>query len=936
MRTSLARCIAASSLSFLLLASVASVAALADATATINGTVKTGAGAPVAGAKVSATGAASATAFTDAAGAFSLSLTPGIYRIAVEKGGFQSVSLGDVAAVAGGSAPLTITLSQADLSSLRTIGTVTAYGRGGASSINAGAAVTGYISAQSFANIADPQMNDVLQRIPDVTIQRMGSQQDTSIIVGGAQPYETQVLVDGHPVALGQYGVWLSQYFPTYLIGGVETQSGPGNTTPFANLAVGGTVNILTPSFTHQQTAELTAGIDNYASQYSNVLLTGAAGKLGYVAALGYGGYNGPYFKKQECAVMEDFATNANSSTSSGVVQFCGDMSGSLFTKGELLKMRYEFSPSTSFEAGYVGSFGGYSPQGAAWGNALGPTVVEECMTASPQTCTAPGYQNLVGKTINAYSWYPGTIITNVQQLWTGQFRSSIGNDTLLIRPYLGEIQPESYDGTYEGQYPSFFSPQGTVPSLAPGVQIPAAGLPNPNSFEASTCPPGSVYSFSQINSPQNTVVAVGGQEECFQYPYTFYEQDKLYGSTFSYIHPFGASYLDFTYDFHGQSTYAYANAPGNVTVPFSATRYSTFSLTSDLRLVRNLAIDIGLYTTEWTVTGEKAQLDASGNPVFDASGNPVLTGLDRTVARVDPHIALVLRVTPDDSYRVAWGTSETFPYVGTVSGTAAYQPFAQSAPLYTLGIFTEKNPNLTPESSSAFSAGVDHRFKNGSVLSFDVQDTNVRNVFQQLTLAENTTFQGQAGVLGIFLPINVAKLQTLLATLRYTYAPRVGLGYNVAVAADSSILSGIPTTAYNGNPGFPVNNIQTCGNGLFTPGLATCIPYLKGYAQATYTAKNGMFTALGMDYEGKNNPYYQPPFEIFDLTVRYPLAKDLELQASVENLLNTNNYSNLPEPNAGVPIVAETTTGQTTYASVLLPAPPRLLRVQAKVHVGR
>jgi outer membrane receptor protein involved in Fe transport len=96
------------------------------------------------------------------------------------------------------------------------------------------------------------------------------------------------------------------------------------------------------------------------------------------------------------------------------------------------------------------------------------------------------------------------------------------------------------------------------------------------------------------------------------------------------------------------------------------------------------------------------------------------------------------------------------------------------------------------------------------------------------------------------------------------------------------------------------------------------------------------MFTALGMDYEGKNNPYYQPPFEIFDLTVRYPLAKDLELQASVENLLNTNNYSNLPEPNAGVPIVAETTTGQTTYASVLLPAPPRLLRVQAKVHVGR
>ena len=79
-------------------------------------------------------------------------------------------------------------------------------------------------------------------------------------------------------------------------------------------------------------------------------------------------------------------------------------------------------------------------------------------------------------------------------------------------------------------------------------------------------------------------------------------------------------------------------------------------------------------------------------------------------------------------------------------------------------------------------------------------------------------------------MPINVAGLQTELATLKYAFAPRAGFGYNVAVALDRSILTGIPAAAYNGNPGFPVNNVQTCGNGLFTPGLATCIPYLKGY----------------------------------------------------------------------------------------------------------
>ena len=476
MRTSLARGILASLFAIALLSGMMGEARADSATsaasvgsATIAGTVKTAGGVPVAGAKVAATGPTDATTVTGDAGGFSLSVVPGVYRIAIEKGGFQSVSLADVAAVAGASSPLAIVLSQADLTSLRTIGTVTAYGRGGGSSINTGAAVVGYIPAQAFADVADPQMNDVLQRIPDVTIQRMGSQQDTSIIVGGAQPYETQVLIDGHPVALGQYGVWLSQYFPSYLIGGVETQSGPGNTTAFANLAVGGTVNILTPSFTHVSTGEMTVGIDNYGSQFSNALVTGSAGKFGYVAAVGYGGDNGPYFKKNECAVMEDYADSANSSTSAGIVQFCGDMSGSLFTKGELLKGRYEFSPSTSFEIGFVGTAGGYSPQGSAWGNYLGPTTIEECMTASPGTCTSPGYQNLVGKTIQAYSWYPGTIITNVQQLWTAQLRSSIGNDTLLIRPYLGDIQPESYDGTYEGQYPSFYSPVGTVPSLGPG-----------------------------------------------------------------------------------------------------------------------------------------------------------------------------------------------------------------------------------------------------------------------------------------------------------------------------------------------------------------------------------------------------------------------------------------------------------------------------------
>ncbi|MDB5092306.1 MAG: hypothetical protein JWO85_407 [Candidatus Eremiobacteraeota bacterium] len=889
-------------------------------TASIVGTVKNGSGVPIVGAHVTASGPATATTTTAAGGVFALTVPPGIYRISVESGGFQPASLSDVAVVAGSSQPLAIALSQADLSSLQTIGRVTTAGRGNASTINTGAASSTFVTAQVFADRANPQLNEVLQTLPDVTVQHMGSQQDTSIVVGGLQPYETQVLMDGHPLALGQYGVWLSHLYPTYLIGGMETQSGPGNTTPFANLAVGGTVNILTPGFTTKPTAELTTGIDSYSSQYTNVLLTGSHDKLQYVVAGGTAGSNGPYFKKEGCAVMEDFASNANAPGSAGIVQFCGDMSGSLFTRGDMLKLKYNFTPSTSFEAGFVGSFGGYSPQGTAWGNALGPTTIETCMTADPNICTNPANAGLIGKTITAYSWYPGTQITNTQQIFTGQFRTSIGDNTVLVRPYLGSIQPESYDGINEGYYPSFFSPTGQSVST----------------FESNACPPGTIYSYSQIQSPANTSVTVNGQVECFQYPYTFYEQDKLYGSTFSFIHPFGENVLNFTYDFHGQSTFGYANAPSNVTVPLSANRYSTFSLTGALHPRPNLAVDFGLYHTTWTVSGEQAKTDASGNPVLDGAGNPEIVGLFRSVSRTDPHLALVLRGGRDDSYRLSWGTSETFPFVGDVSGTAAYQPFAQSAPLYTLGIFTEKSPNLQPEYSSAWDLGADHRFRNGSVLSADLQYTTVHNVFQQLTLAENTTFQGQSGVLGIFLPINVATLRSEVAILKYAYQPQRGLGYSLSAAADRSILSGIPPGAYNDNPGFPVNNVQLCGNGLFTPGLATCVPYLKAYGRLTFTARGGTYAGLGVEYEGKNNSYYQPPFAQVDLTVRHPLARTLELQLSVTNLLNTNNFSNLPAPGLGVPVVAENSSGLTTYNSELIPTPPRNVRMQVRLHTGK
>lgn len=931
-----------------------SPAALAQATTgTISGTVKTLGGAPVPSASISVRGPAAATATSDADGSFSLSVVPGLYEVTVTKGGYQPASQTDVAVTAGGTQAISISLAIVDLSTLRTIGTVSANGHS-ASAINQGASNQSFVSAQQFADAGNPSVNDVLQRIPDVVVQKLGTQADTAIVVGGLQPYETQVLIDGHPVALGQYGVWLSQYFPSYLVGGAETESGPGNTTPFANIAVAGTVNLTTPGFTTKQTAELNYGYDNWQSQNANLLLTGSAGNLKYVLAAGTAGENGYYFKKTECDVYEtDYASSApNSNGFAGIVPFCGNFSGSFHNRGVLGKLRYDFSPSTSLEVSFLGTFGGYSPQGSAWGESYGPTTVEGCIPGTLE-CTSPQNANLIGTTINGFYWFPGTDIQNTQQMWDAQFRTAIGSsDTLVIRPYLATLQPETYVGQGEGNFAAFYGPNATYPAcgvvpagttcypgpqtLPPGTQIPGAYgstvVPAPNQFESSTCPTGNNFSYNQINSPTNTINSVNGQELCYQYPYSTYEQDKLYGSTISYVHPFGDSFLDFTYDYHGSSTFAYINSPLNYSVPLSSTRYSTFSLTGSLAVVPHLKLNFGLYNTQWTASGQQ--------PLFDSTGTIVVGygALGRSVSRFDPHFAFVFNPSGDTTYRASAGSSETFPFIGDLSGAAINQPPAFQ---FTAGSVTEKNPNLLPEYAMAYDVGADHRFRNNSVMTLDLQDTIVQNVFQQSTLLQAVACPAGTCVLGIFTPINVARLEAKLATLKYTEAPAVGLGYNIAATADSSIFSGIPAAVYNGSPGLPANNVQVCGGGAFTPGLATCIPYLKMYGQVTYAWKNGGFAALGADFEGKNNSYYQPPFTILDLAYRQPLNKYLMFRLSVQNLLNNNSYNYLPAADAGVPAVGNytadgSTISQGSFSTYLIPAPTRTVQLSLSAHLGR
>jgi outer membrane receptor protein involved in Fe transport len=898
----------------------------ATAGATLTGSVHDGTGAAVPNAQVTVTGSTTQSTTTDAGGSFSVSVPAGLYRVSIAKGGYNSVALPDVVAAADSSTPLAVTMTQVSLESLRTIGTVTSTSRGG--SINAGPAQSTYVSGQQFADLGAPQINDVLQRVPGLTVQQMGSQQDRSIVVGGVQPYETQVLVDGHPLALGQYGVWVSTYFPSFLIGSAEVQSGPGNTTPFANLAVGGTVNLVTPGYTKQTHLSITQGGDNYGSQSTTFLGTGSIGNLSYVVDLGTLGQNTPLTGTTQCITLPDSGNPGHS-----IVSNCESADGNFYQRGEVFKLKYDFSPKTSFEAGFVGAWGGYSPQGTAWGSFLGPTTIENCTVSTPVICGKPNTPQ-VGQTINGYQWYTGSSIYNNQTLWEAQFRTAIGSGTLLVRPYIGQIEPEIIVDNANEQNGYFYGQPGVfAPGLTPGQPVPGgAGYVAPAGTAEASCQ----GSFSSVANPSGIYTTTNtNQFICFNNPYTTYEQDKLYGMTTSFVQPFGdnGNFLNFTYDFHGQSTFAYINQPSFVSVPFSTDRYSTFSLTGAFGIAPSVTMNFGLYDTLWTVNG--VQLANPG-----VVGSTALTGLNRAISHFDPHVAFVARPDANDSIRLAAGTSTTFPFVGQVSGLATYETPACSlgAPYADGGTLTEKNPNLNPETSIAYDLGGDHRFGNNSVLSVDLQETVVHGVFEQLTSSlasglPNICLSTPA-LEGIYFPANVAQLVAKSVNLKYSYTPQSGLGYNIAASAQSSIISGF--TAADA-PLLPANNSQVCGPGT-TVGASTCIPYLQAYGQVTWSHRDDYFVGLGAQFYGKNNAYFQPPFTLVDLVARRNVSKNATLQLSVENLLNTNNFgAYLPIPGAGTPLVTNNVVGnsiqQGSFGTSLVPASPRYVRLDLRLH---
>ena len=601
------------------------VIAQTDATTgTLTGTViDSSTNRPVAGATVNAQGGSALfKTTTQNDGSFSLTLPAGVYDITANKGGFQTATATGYPVLAGTTSSIQISLAEASSTSLRTIGRVSVTR---ASSINTSSASIATIDNAIIQQRDLPNLEDTVSTLPGVTLARTTSSTANLFFNVRGTWNETKVNIEGHPVSPGTFGTWNANYASSGIFNQVDVLKGAGLNGPTAGESVFGTINLTTRDFSPHNYVEIKGGLDSFAgslySVFANVNVLND--RLSLIVGKSFSGYNGPsdnYFANRE-GVNNMTATNFEGLGTvptgyTALNQWQGDLSDRYSLEGELLKARYRLSPSTSISAEFLGLQGQYSPQAGSYASLDGNAIIAPCFNgstigtgaggASPCSVTsnynAPYTQSQIGQTSSQYSFFPSSYIQNNEPEFTAELRTSLKNDTILLRPYVAMIN-RFISGVNEVNYPGNGScgnnaactassgwyqvtnvancqEQFVNPSVANGgakgpcfgqnmiynspayigAAAPAFPFGPPMTSVAPTCTPG---------NPCWTTITAQANNGTFSYgtPFSQPEIDRLRGVTFQYLHPFGDNLLTFSYDYHSDDTFS---TTGDTTIPFA------------------------------------------------------------------------------------------------------------------------------------------------------------------------------------------------------------------------------------------------------------------------------------------------------------------------------------------------------------------------------
>jgi hypothetical protein len=578
--------------------------AQASTASSIVGKVTSDTGTGIASAVVTIEGAGQrSTVTTDGTGSFTAPVPPGIYTITVNKGGYQTGST-EVTVTPGAAVSVGVSLTTASLSNLNVIGRTATTAAGNSAKFNITSTTVNVLTQEQIRARNTPDLTEVVSELPGITIPHATSNPNQSFVIRGLR-YETTTTLDGHPVSSGTSGAFLTNYAASGIFGGVDVFKGGGLIGPGSGESGIGIVNLRTPDYTPKDSGYFQAGLDNYAGSFytaiADVNLTKDK-KLSLIVGKTFTGYRGPTYGLTEpdgylaVAPPSPYGTFSAPNNISAIVPYIQDFSDTYSLQGELAKIRYKFSDATSLGIEFLGLEGRYDPQGGAYGQFEGYATIAQCLNGSVpgfgSACTVkstygnPASAGLIGQSgVPVYAFYPGSDVRQNQPNWNADFKTTIGNDTLLFRPYTAAIN-RLIDGTQENLVPGDAGNwyQVTNPAYCQANSVTSAAQLATGSAKgpcfASATNPGAAYinpaaaQYPTVYATTSTALNCSVTNPCYttptainnsgQYgygsPYTTLELDHLFGYTFSYIHPFGANTANFSYDHYYDDATDYIN----------------------------------------------------------------------------------------------------------------------------------------------------------------------------------------------------------------------------------------------------------------------------------------------------------------------------------------------------------------------------------------
>jgi hypothetical protein len=211
---------------------------------------------------------------------------PGAYVVDLTKPGFVPAR----GYADAGRTPVRIALHAAPASALRTIGAVAAAERG---AFNRAPEPLAILPREGYRDQGQPGTTTVLTQTPSITVDRAGrglsvvADAPPVALVRGGTPLETQVLLEGDPVALPTTRTLALSAIPAFVTQEVEVHPGQAATLPATDGALNGSLNIRFAEPTPVWRALPELGADSRGGSFADISAGGASAdkRIGFALA---------------------------------------------------------------------------------------------------------------------------------------------------------------------------------------------------------------------------------------------------------------------------------------------------------------------------------------------------------------------------------------------------------------------------------------------------------------------------------------------------------------------------------------------------------------------------------------------------------------------------------------------------------------------------